>query len=124
MDLTGLQGLQAGTSIALDLDQRPMPRGPLFPRFVLLDCRHIFAHCAGAGDGDGEHDVRRGRRELHDVFLYILFYTDCGLVKDSHGFCCTIVASNELLRYLVSLTLIDFLCQPFPSSLVQVLAAN
>ncbi|KXN89353.1 hypothetical protein AN958_05851 [Leucoagaricus sp. SymC.cos] len=35
-DVTGvvewIEALQAATSIALDLDERPMPRGPLFPR--------------------------------------------------------------------------------------------
>jgi hypothetical protein len=29
-----VQGLQAATNVALDLDTRPMPRGPLFPRYV------------------------------------------------------------------------------------------
>ncbi len=28
------QGLQAAANVALDLDERPMPTGPLFPRFV------------------------------------------------------------------------------------------
>ena len=28
----GVQALQAATNIALDLDERQMPRGPLFPR--------------------------------------------------------------------------------------------
>jgi hypothetical protein len=28
------QGFQAATNIALDLDERPMPKGPLFPRWV------------------------------------------------------------------------------------------
>ncbi|KAF9559149.1 hypothetical protein CPC08DRAFT_603762, partial [Agrocybe pediades] len=27
-----IEGLQAATNIALDLDQRPMPKGPIFPR--------------------------------------------------------------------------------------------
>ncbi|KIM47014.1 hypothetical protein M413DRAFT_57725, partial [Hebeloma cylindrosporum] len=27
-----IEGLQAATNIALDLDERPMPRGPIFPR--------------------------------------------------------------------------------------------
>jgi hypothetical protein len=26
------QGIQAATNIALDLDERPMPKGPMFPR--------------------------------------------------------------------------------------------
>ncbi|KAF9482337.1 hypothetical protein BDN70DRAFT_801724 [Pholiota conissans] len=29
-----IEALQAATNIALDLDERPMPRGPLFPRCV------------------------------------------------------------------------------------------
>jgi len=28
--------LQAATNIALDLDERPMPRGPIFPRYVFI----------------------------------------------------------------------------------------
>ncbi|KAF9443806.1 hypothetical protein P691DRAFT_678777 [Macrolepiota fuliginosa MF-IS2] len=35
-DVTGvvewIEALQAAANIALDLDERPMPRGPLFPR--------------------------------------------------------------------------------------------
>ncbi|KAH9996728.1 hypothetical protein BJV74DRAFT_758461, partial [Russula compacta] len=27
-----IEGFQAATNIALDLDERPMPKGPLFPR--------------------------------------------------------------------------------------------
>jgi hypothetical protein len=27
-----VQGFQAAANIALDLDERPMPKGPLFPR--------------------------------------------------------------------------------------------
>lgn len=27
-----IEGLQASANVALDLDERPMPRGPLFPR--------------------------------------------------------------------------------------------
>ena len=30
-----MQGFQAAANIALDLDVRPMPKGPLFPRWVL-----------------------------------------------------------------------------------------
>ena len=29
-----IEGLQAATNIALDLDERPMPKGPIFPRYV------------------------------------------------------------------------------------------
>lgn len=31
-DLIRIQGFQAAANIALDLDERPMPKGPLFPR--------------------------------------------------------------------------------------------
>ncbi|KDR80296.1 hypothetical protein GALMADRAFT_62852 [Galerina marginata CBS 339.88] len=31
-----IEGLQSATNIALDLDERPMPRGPIFPRCVKL----------------------------------------------------------------------------------------
>ncbi|KAI0759804.1 hypothetical protein BC629DRAFT_1263476, partial [Irpex lacteus] len=27
-----IEGIQAATNIALDLDERPMPKGPMFPR--------------------------------------------------------------------------------------------
>jgi hypothetical protein len=30
------QGFQAATNIALDLDERPMPKGPTFPRLVFF----------------------------------------------------------------------------------------
>ncbi|EPQ52120.1 hypothetical protein GLOTRDRAFT_47524, partial [Gloeophyllum trabeum ATCC 11539] len=29
-----IEGFQAATNIALDLDERPMPKGPMFPRYV------------------------------------------------------------------------------------------
>ncbi|TBU34251.1 hypothetical protein BD311DRAFT_650919 [Dichomitus squalens] len=29
-----IEGIQMGTNVALDLDERPMPRGPIFPRCV------------------------------------------------------------------------------------------
>ncbi|KAI0261623.1 hypothetical protein BC834DRAFT_830019, partial [Gloeopeniophorella convolvens] len=31
-----IEGFQAATNIALDLDERPMPKGPMFPRCVGL----------------------------------------------------------------------------------------
>jgi hypothetical protein len=31
-----LQGLQAAANVSLDLDERPMPKGPLFPRWVVF----------------------------------------------------------------------------------------
>ena len=39
--LTCGQGFQAGTNIALDLDQRVMPKGPMFPRWVsyIAECK-------------------------------------------------------------------------------------
>ena len=30
------KGLHAGTNIVLDLDERTMPKDPLFPRYVLI----------------------------------------------------------------------------------------
>lgn len=33
-----MQGFQAAANIAQDLDERPMPKGPLFPRWVPLAC--------------------------------------------------------------------------------------
>jgi hypothetical protein len=32
--LIRMQGFQAAANIAQDLDERPMPKGPLFPRWV------------------------------------------------------------------------------------------
>lgn len=29
-----IEGFQAAANIALDLDERPMPKGPMFPRYV------------------------------------------------------------------------------------------
>jgi len=36
------QGLQAAANIALDLDERIMPKGPLFPRLVFLSASIFF----------------------------------------------------------------------------------
>ena len=33
-----IEGFQAAANISLDLDERPMPRGPLFPRSVEFSC--------------------------------------------------------------------------------------
>jgi hypothetical protein len=33
-----MQGFQAAANIAQDLDERSMPKGPLFPRWVPLAC--------------------------------------------------------------------------------------
>ena len=30
------KGFRAGTNVALDLDECTMPKGPLFPRYVLI----------------------------------------------------------------------------------------
>ena len=38
-----VQGLQAATNVALDLDVRPMPRGPLFPRYVCTFVVYLLA---------------------------------------------------------------------------------
>ena len=37
------QGLQAATNISLDLDERPMPKGPIFPRFVIVFHAYVNA---------------------------------------------------------------------------------
>jgi hypothetical protein len=34
MHVRASQGLQSATNVALDLDDRPMPRGPIFPRYA------------------------------------------------------------------------------------------
>ncbi|KAF8190521.1 hypothetical protein BJ912DRAFT_850012 [Pholiota molesta] len=41
-----IEALQAATNIALDLDERPMPRGPLFPRYVIVHPSFSFLHHA------------------------------------------------------------------------------
>ncbi|PBK68727.1 hypothetical protein ARMSODRAFT_887418 [Armillaria solidipes] len=33
-----IEGLHSATNVSLDLDERPMPRGPLFPRYDLGSC--------------------------------------------------------------------------------------
>ena len=51
------KGLQAATNIALDLDERPMPRGPIFPRYVPgFNVRWNDLLMKVSDDGDvGEH---------------------------------------------------------------------
>ncbi|KAG8216729.1 hypothetical protein J3R82DRAFT_6941, partial [Butyriboletus roseoflavus] len=41
-----IEGLHAGTNIALDIDQRPMPRGPMFPRRRRRRTRRVEAEDA------------------------------------------------------------------------------
>ena len=45
----GVQGFQAAANIAPDLDVRAMPKGPLFPRWVLSYLQHtrpLIGPCA------------------------------------------------------------------------------
>ena len=59
---TWVQGIQMGTNVALDLDERPMPRGPIFPRCVVksLTVACIADGCGGAFALAGGGGVDRG----------------------------------------------------------------
>jgi len=52
-----VQGFQAAANIAQDLDERPMPKGPLFPRCVpyyfrlLSSPAHLFLRPVSVVDG-------------------------------------------------------------------------
>ncbi|KZT01237.1 uncharacterized protein LAESUDRAFT_687015 [Laetiporus sulphureus 93-53] len=43
-----IEGIQAGTNVALDLDERPMPKGPIFPRRRRRRARAAAAGATGA----------------------------------------------------------------------------
>ena len=47
-----IEGIQTGTNVALDLDERAMPRGPLFPRWVIFWVVSIADDLLDGGDGD------------------------------------------------------------------------
>lgn len=47
-----IEGIQTGTNVALDLDERAMPRGPLFPRWVILWVVSVADCVLDDGDGD------------------------------------------------------------------------
>jgi hypothetical protein len=47
-----IEGIQTGTNVALDLDERAMPRGPLFPRWVVFLVVGIADCVLDGGDGD------------------------------------------------------------------------
>ena len=47
-----IEGIQTGTNVALDLDERAMPRGPLFPRWVVFWVVGIADCVLDDGDGD------------------------------------------------------------------------
>lgn len=146
--LIALQGLHAGTNIALDIDQRPMPRGPMFPRWVffcmvgsvrrLMVIQAAAAAYATHGSGRYHSDWAATACDSQTCMIVLSFryssrthtgqshyctYTLCcilyppqagwnnkSVICISHGFCCiprsvfafAIVASNEPLRYLVS----------------------
>jgi len=59
VNLIALQGLHAGTNIALDIDQRPMPKGPMFPRSVLLYCGVTLPAHGETGGGGCVREPRR-----------------------------------------------------------------
>nr|VWO95313.1 Transcriptional repressor TUP1 [Ganoderma boninense] len=48
-----IEGIQMGTNVALDIDDRPMPRGPIFPRRRRRRARRPEPESAGAGAGGG-----------------------------------------------------------------------
>ena len=56
------KGFHAGTNIALDLDERTMLKGPLFPRYVLN-----FKNVLGVLNGPLRHRRRRRRRRRADT---------------------------------------------------------
>lgn len=61
------QGLHAGTNIALDLDQRTMPRGPVFPRSVfncLLSKCDLNRRFSSVGDGGDDTGVLQTRDRI------------------------------------------------------------
>ncbi|KAI0763448.1 hypothetical protein BD413DRAFT_582495 [Trametes elegans] len=43
-----IEGIQMGTNVALDLDERPMPRGPIFPRRRRRRVRRVEPAAAGS----------------------------------------------------------------------------
>ena len=63
-----------GTNVALDLDERPMPKGPIFPRCVLGngDVLLFDAHWLSADDEDGARgDLRPQRHECTTPYTLI-----------------------------------------------------
>jgi hypothetical protein len=54
-----IEGFQISAGLALDLDERPMPKGALFPRYVISlffacnECILLTPPIGGGGDGRG-----------------------------------------------------------------------
>ena len=62
-----MQGFQAAANIAQDLDERPMPKGPLFPKWVPLTCStHLSVGFDVISDVGGAVVLRL----LHSSLLY------------------------------------------------------
>lgn len=131
LNLITLQGLHAGTNIALDIDQRLMPRGPMFPRSVVLCCSLFLSSWCHSGGGGGVRDAPRCKirlglryrrdptrilsghcRFVHSSYVFFVFtdnkkrvvyiFPTVFAVCHVRFLPLAIVASNELLRYLVS----------------------
>src|SRR5271156_1579938 len=64
------QGLQAAANIALDLDERTMPKGPLFPRFVFLSGSIFFIkHLPHIQETKATGSSRRRATDRHTMTL-------------------------------------------------------
>ncbi|KAF8551818.1 hypothetical protein OG21DRAFT_223251 [Imleria badia] len=143
-----IEGLHAGTNIALDIDQRLMPRGPMFPRSVVLYCSvgssaHGGVQAAAAAcathpgtrywaadtgvirlallvDFDITVDLYIASSYVCFLFLFSWNYKKGSVYFPTIFAVChvrflplAIVASNELLRYLVSVLSSIFLFNGF-----------
>lgn len=80
-----IEGIQTGTNVALDLDERVMPRGPLFPRWV-KSCNYKAALTKGQAEetATSSSDVDRLSS------------------KSSHGVIRTAVASIQKIGFITS----------------------
>ncbi|KIP07297.1 hypothetical protein PHLGIDRAFT_71315 [Phlebiopsis gigantea 11061_1 CR5-6] len=52
-----IEGIQAATNIALDLDERPMPKGPMFPRRRRRRVRRTEATANGQSSSNATNDA-------------------------------------------------------------------
>lgn len=55
-----IQGFQAAVNIALDLDERPMPKGPMFPRCVICSRNADLGRDSNIGTSAGGEDDAHG----------------------------------------------------------------
>lgn len=109
MDLIALQGLHAGTNIALDIEERLMPRGPMFPRSVFLSIvgsAHRLtviqaAAAARATHTGGRYSSRGATARISETRMMVLFAIYSPRTRTEQSHYCFVVPCRIVMYHIV-----------------------